>query len=185
VSYQLENEFFMTVFGICPDHSRERLVDEFNFVKEQDPKTPVIISRSNNWVGLPVGEPRPDKFAISVYKRVWDQTITKRYYEYPLPAWFYAFLAGAGEIATGKDMVIHELQAEAWLPNGFEQKTASTEELYKSMNPERLKDRLAYGKATGMRQVDLWGVEWWYYMKQARNEPGLWDTARTEIRKQQ
>ncbi len=181
-SYQLENEFFMTVFGICPDHTRERLVDEYNFVKSLDSEHPIIVSRSNNWVGIPIGEPRADQFAISVYKRVWDKTITKRYFEYPLPAWFYAFLAGAGEIATGRDMIIHELQAEAWLPDGFDMHTAPAEELYKSMNAERLKHRFEYGRATGMRTMYLWGVEWWYSRMINHNDPSLWNVAKEEIK---
>lgn len=180
-SYQLENEFFMTVFGICPDHSRDRLVDEYKFVKEHDGDTPVIVSRSNNWVGIPVGEPQADQYAVSVYKRVWDKTFTKRYFEYPLPAWFYASLAGAGEIATGKDMIIHELQAESWLPEGFNMLTAPIEEQNKSMNAERLKDRLEYGRATGMRTIYAWGVEWWYWRKVHLNDPSLWDVAKETI----
>ncbi len=181
ISYQLENEFFMKVFGICPDHSRSRLVDEYEFVKSLDDDTPVIVSRSNNWIGIPINEPQPDQFAISIYKRVWDKGVTKRYFEYPMPAWFYGFLAGAGEIATGKSMIIHELQAEAWLPGSFNMRTAPIDEMYKSMNPKRLKDRFEYGRATGMREIDLWGVEWWYYMKQKRDAPELWDVAREEF----
>lgn len=182
-SYQLENEFFMTVFGICPDHSRWRLVEEYEMVKSLDNNTPVIISRSNNWIGLPLGDPRPDQFAISVYKRVWDKTMTKRYFEYPLPAWFYASLAGGGEIMTGNTMIIHELQTESWLPEGFDMETAPIEELYKSLNPERLKHRINYGVATGMKTIYLWGPEWWYYMKVKRGEPALWDTAVSELSK--
>src|SRR3990167_634455 len=49
VSYQLENEYFMSIFGECKNFNRQRLVDEFNMVKRLDPKHPVIISRSNNW----------------------------------------------------------------------------------------------------------------------------------------
>lgn len=176
-SYQLENEFFLSVFGECPDFSRDRLVNEFDLVKSLDPDTPVIISRSNNAIGFPINDPTPDKFGVSVYKRVWDRTITRRYIEYPFPAWFYGFLAGGGEILTGKDLMIHELQAEAWTPDGYDIKTAPLEELYKSMNPERLADRFQYGRATGMKRIDLWGAEWWYAMKVNRNEPGLWDTA--------
>lgn len=182
-SYQLENEFFMTVFGICPDFSRDRLIDEFQFVKSLDKDTPVIISRSNNWIGLPVNEPTPDKFGISVYKRVWDKTITKRYFEYPLPAWFYAFLAGSGEIVTGKDMIIHELQAESWLPDGFDMRTAPLEEQNKSMNAERLRNRFEYGRATGMREIDAWGVEWWYWRKVHLHDPSLWNVAKEEFSK--
>jgi hypothetical protein len=180
-SYQLENEFFMTVFGKCPDFTRDRLVDEYKFVKQQDPKTPVIVSRSNNWIGLPTGDPQPDEFGISVYKRVWDKTFTKRYFEYPLPAWFYASLAGWGEIFTGKDMIIHELQAEAWLPEGFDMRTAPLAEQNKSMNAERLKDRFEYGKATGMRTIYAWGAEWWYYRKVKLGDDSLWKVAATEM----
>lgn len=180
-SYQLENEFFLTAFGICPDFDRDRLVAETNLVKRLDPQRKLIISRSNNAIGLPLGKPRPDEFAVSVYKRVWDKTVTKRYYEYPLPAWFYASLAGAGKVMTGKDMIVHELQSEAWMPDGFEIKTAPFEELHKSMNSDRLRHRIQYGVGTGMKTIDLWGVEWWYQMKTNRGSSELWDTAKTEI----
>ncbi len=180
-SYQLENEFFMTVFGICPDHSRDRLIDEYEFVKSIDREHPVIISRSNNWVGIPVGQPQPDQFGISVYKRVWDKTITKRYFEYPLPAWFYGFLAGAGEIVTGKDMIIHELQAEPWMPDGFNLKTSSISEQDKSLSPKRLRDRFEYARATGVKTIDYWGAEWWYWRKVHHNDPSLWNIAKEEF----
>lgn len=182
-SYQLENEFFMTVFGTCPDHTRARLVDEYKFVKALDTDTPVIVSRSNNWLGIPLNEPRADRFGISVYKRVWDKTYTKRYFEYPLPAWFYASLAGAGEIVTGRDMIIHELQAEAWLPDGYDMRTAPLEEMNKSLNAERLRDRFEYGRATGIREIYAWGVEWWYFRQEKRGDPSLWDVAKEEFKK--
>lgn len=181
-SYQLENEFFMDVFGICPDHSRERLIDEYNFVKSLDSEHPVIISRSNNWVGIPINEPQPDQFGVSVYKRVWDKTITKRYFEYPMPPWFYGFLAGAGEIVTGKDMIIHELQAEAWLPESFAINDPNDiAEMEKSMTPDRLQKRIKYAADSGIRTVDLWGAEWWYWQKEKLDRPELWQAAQTSI----
>ncbi len=181
-SYQLENEFFMTVFGICPDHSRERLIDEYHFVKSLDSVHPVIVSRSNNWVGFPWHDPLPDEVGISVYKRVWDKSLTKRYFEYPLPASFYAFLGGMGRIATGKDLMIHELQAEAWLPPGFEMnRLEDIPEQNKSLNAELLRNRIEYGRATGLKEIYLWGVEWWYWRKIKANDPSLWNVARDEI----
>ncbi len=182
VSYQLENEFLLDVFGVCPDHSRERLVDSFEFVKELDPTKPVIVSRSNNATpSWPVREPRADIIGASIYKRVWDNTITKRYFEYPLPAWFYAFLAGGAKLTTGRDTVIHELQAEPWLPVGKSMLDASTEELYKSMSPEMLRDRFQYGRDTGIRELDMWGVEWWYYRKVNNDDDSFWEIAREEL----
>lgn len=180
-SYQLENEFFLSVFGECPDFTRERLVEEFEMVKQLDPNHKVIISRSNNALGFPIYAPTPDEFGVSVYKRVWDKTITKRYIEYPFPAWFYGFLAGGGKIITGKNLIIHELQAESWAPEGYSINTAPVDELYKSMNPERLADRFEYAEASGIKRIDLWGAEWWYAMKVNRGEPGLWNTAVQEF----
>ncbi len=184
-SYQLENEFFMKVFGECKNFDRQRLVDEFNMVKQLDGNHPIIISRSNNWVGIPVGAPTPDVFGISVYKRVWDATFTHRYFEYPLPAWFYSALAGWGQIFTGKSMVIHELQAESWAPNGEDLKDLSVEEMYKSMNPERMKNRISYGESTGMRSINLWGAEWWYWLKVDKNQPGIWNEVKQAVAESQ
>lgn len=181
ISYQLENEFFMEVFGECKNFDRTRLVEEFNLIKEWDPTHPIIISRSNNWIGLPLGDPRPDQFAISVYKRVWDAAFTHRYYEYPLPAGFYSMLAGWAEILTGKSMVIHELQAESWTPNGLNIKDISIEEQYKSMNPERMKKRIDYGVDTGMRDIYIWGMEWWYWLKTTKDRPELWNVVKEEV----
>jgi len=179
--YELENEFFMKVFGECKDFDRNRLVAEFNLVKGLDMQHNVIISRSDNWIGVPVGKPTPDEFAISVYKRVWDATITHRYFEYPLPSWFYASLAGWEELLSGKDMIIHELQAEPWTPKGQDITQTSVKEQYKSMNPKRLKDRIKYGENTGMRTIDLWGAEWWYYMKVQKHDPGTWNVVKQAI----
>lgn len=179
--YELENEFFMKVFGECKDFSRQRLIDEYKLVKSLDPSHHVIVSRSDNWIGIPIGQPTPDEFAISVYKRVWDATFTHRYFEYPLPPWFYASLAGSEELVSGKDMIIHELQAEPWTPNGKLITEISTREMYKSMNPQRLADRIKYGEDTGMRTIDLWGAEWWYFMKVKKNDPAIWNAVKQAV----
>ncbi len=185
-SYQLENEFFLDVFGECPDFSRDRLVREYDFAKKVDRGHPILITRSNNALGYPLGEPRPDEFGVSVYKRVWDKTITKRYFEYPQPAWFYGTLAGGGELLTGKDMIIHELQMEAWLPDTGAyamNDLSSLDEQAKSMNAERLQQRFDYGEASGIRSIYTWGAEWWYWHKVKANDPSMWNVAKAEVSK--
>jgi hypothetical protein len=138
---------------------------------------------SNNAIGTPVGQPTPDEWAISIYKRVWDKTLTKRYFEYPIPAWYYAFRAGWTELTRGHNSFIHELQAEAWTPNDQGILETPLYEQDKSMNAERLHDRFEYGRATGMKKVDLWGAEWWYWRKVKMNDPSLWNAAREEVQK--
>jgi hypothetical protein len=179
-SYQLENEYFLHGFGICTNFDRQRLVDEYQLVKRLDPKHTVIVSRSNNVLGIPLGQPKPDKYAVSVYKRVWDARLTHRYLEYPIPAWFYGFLAGLQKIHDGRDMAIHELQAEAWAPGYKDLSQVSLAEQNNSLNAKRLKDRFQYGKATGMREIYLWGGEYWYYRLMVLHDPSLWNVAKQQ-----
>ncbi len=179
-SYQLENEYFNT-FGECTNYDRQRLVAEFNLVKKADPRHPVIVSRSNNYGGLPLGQPTPDEFGISVYRRTWDANVTHRYFEYPFPAWYYAFLAGAQKLLTGKPSVVHELQAEAWPPHGQGITQTSLAEQSKSMDAARLRQTISFGEATGMRTIDLWGAEYWYYRLTVLHDPSLWNVGKQAI----
>ena len=181
-SYQLENEYFLKVFGECYNFDRDRLVHEYNMVKALDPNHTLVVTMSNNAIGTPIFEPTPDQWAISIYKRVWDKTITKRYFEYPIPAWYYAFRAGFTEITRGRESFIHELQTEPWTPEGFEGILGTPlEEQDKSMNAEILKNRIQYGEATGMRAMYVWGVEWWYWRMKVHNDPSLWNVGKDKI----
>lgn len=183
-SYQLENEFFLRAFGLCTNYDRQRLVAEYNLVKALDPHHQVIVARSQNAIGWSLGDPRPDELGISIYKRVWDAQFTHRYLEYPFPAWYYAFLAGTQKLLTGKDTMIHELQAEAWPPHGKGIPETSLEEQNKSFNAARFKDRVQFGKATGMREIYLWGGEYWYYRSTILNDHSLMDIARQTFQPQ-
>ena len=180
-SYQIENEFFLKGFGICTNFDRARLVSEYNLVRRLDLKHQLIINRSNNGIGIPLGTPKPDSYGISIYKRVWDASLSHRYLEYPFPAWYYGFLAGVQRLHDGRDMVVHEMQAEAWAPNGKEVPDISLAEQNKSINAKRLQDRFSYAHATGMRSVDMWGAEYWYYRQQVLHDPSLWKVAKTEF----
>lgn len=180
-NYQLENEYFLGGFGICTDFSRDRLISEYNLIKKLDPTRAIIVGRSNNALGMPVGQPQPDQFSISIYKRVWDGNLTHRYLEYPQPAWFYGFIAGSQQILNHRNMSVAELQAEAWPPSSKSITETSLAEQNKSLDAKRLKDRFDYGKATGMRQIDLWGAEYWYYRKVVLGDSSLWNVAGAEF----
>lgn len=184
VSYQLENEYLLGVFGECKPFGseRQRLQEEFDLVKSIDPKTPIIISYANNYFGVSTSKPIADEIGVSVYKRVYDQTVTKDYFEYPFPSWYYSWRAGQQQILTGRSSMLHELQAEPWPPMGV--KEASIAEQDKSMDAKRLKERIKYGEETGFRDIDLWGGEWWYWRKVKLNDPSLWETIRANIPKE-
>lgn len=182
-SYQLENEFFLTVFSPeCTDYSRDRLIEEFNLVKRLDSYHPIIMARSNNY-GVPLGEPIPDVYAFSVYRRVWDGK-TNRYFQYPLPPKWYAFHAGLQQILHGKPSMLHELQAEAWPPNGQSIQATSLSEQNKSITAQRLEDTFQFGIDTGLRDIYLWGAEYWLYRKEKLGDPSLWNVAKEQFKRE-
>ena len=181
-AWQVENEYFLKGFGDCQNYSRSRLINEYNLVKKLDPNHVAIVSRSNNAIGFPIGQPQPDLFGISVYKRVWDANVTHRYLEYPFPAWYYAFLAGVQEIFNHRNMIIAEMQAEAWPPDGKTIPHSSLKLQNESMNATRLEHRFSFSKATGMKDVIMWGAEYWYYRKEILHDPSLWNVAKKEFK---
>lgn len=176
-SYQLENEYFNT-FGQCNDHTRGRLVSELAMVKKLDNQHPVIITRSDNYVGFSLREPLPDIVGISVYRRVWNTFLLHRYFQYPFPSWYYAFLAGSQQILTGTPSVIHELQTEPWPPRSQSITDTSLSEQNKTFDAERLSTTVAFAKQTGIKQYDLWGSEYWYYRMQVLHDPSVWNQAK-------
>lgn len=181
-AWQLENEYFLKGFGACNNFSRSRLISEYSMLNKLDPTHTIIVGRSNNALGFPVGKPTPDMYSISVYKRVWDAAVTHRYLEYPFPGWFYGFLAGVQEISQGRNMIIAELQAEAWPPHGQSIPQTSLAVQNESMNATRLKNRFSFAKSTGMKDAILWGSEYWYYRLVVLHDPSLWNVAKQEFK---
>jgi hypothetical protein len=182
-SYQLENEYFLKAFGECTNFDRSRLVSEYNLIKKLDTKHIVILSRSNNAQGIPLYSPTPDEYGISIYKRVWDTSVTHRYVEYPFPAWYYATLAGLQKIVQGRDMIIHEMQAEPWPPDKKGITDISLAEQSKSFDAARFQGRINFAKATGMPTVYYWGGEYWYYRKVVLHDSSVWNVAKTAFNK--
>lgn len=181
VSYQLENEYFLNFFGNCPDANRQQLIKEFQLVKKLDPTRSVLLSLSNNYIGLPTGQPRPDQFAISVYTRVWDSLFTNRYAQYPFTPNYFAYRAGLTELFTGRSSMLHELQVEPWMPNGFDLRTTPLKEQNKSMDAQRAAARVQYGIDAGFRDIDLWGGEWWYWRLTKHNDPSIWQAVKSSL----
>lgn len=180
VSWQLENEFHLNVFGKCPDHSRRRLIEEYQLVKNLDAKRPLIMTLSNNYFGFPTGDPRPDLFGVSIYSKVFESRYLNDYVTYPFPSWYYAGRAGITKFLTGRDSFIHELQLEPWGPRDIWEMTL--EEQDKSMGIKRIERQLNFAEETGMYPIDLWGSEWWYWRKNTMNDPSAWDAVKSRVK---
>lgn len=178
ISWQLENEAMNNWFGLCEQPDRERLIAEYNLVKSIS-KKPLWASLSDQH-GLPIGQPRGDKFGYSVYRIVWSAKTWPYigYLTYPTPIWYHKLRASLIKAITGKDIFIHELQLEPWGP--VDTLLLSTAEQDKSMDRAQIKNNLLFAREIGAPDIYTWGGEWWYWRK-ANGDPSIWNTVKAEF----
>ncbi|MFA4931278.1 MAG: hypothetical protein WC570_05445 [Patescibacteria group bacterium] len=49
------------------------------------------------------------------------------------------------------------------------------------MNLDRLEKNFDYASRVGFSRAYLWGVEWWYWMKETNNDPSFWEAVKTKL----
>lgn len=169
-AWQVENEPFLP-FGECPLFDVNLLDEEIALVKKLD-KRPVIVTDSGElslWV--PAAK-RADIFGTTMYRWVWNEMVGS--YKYPIPPAFFRVKERLTRLFVGykKPFIVIELQAEPW----------THKQIYEISIPEQLglmslaevKATIDYAKQAGFSDYYLWGVEWWYYLKQ-NNHSEYWD----------
>lgn len=177
-AWQVENEFLLHSFGECPaaNLTRGQLKDEVGIVRQLDPTRPIVLTQSDQF-GFPTFGPFGDYFGLSMYR--WAYNKDFGYFRYPQPGAYNWMKAAWIEALTGQKVKIHELQAEAWGKTGNEY--ISLEEQAKTMSPAQLRDNVQYARDTQIRHIDLWGAEWWYWLKVTKNQPAMWNEVKSLI----
>ena len=188
-SWQIENEPLLK-FGECPAwyyNNDDFLRKEVALVKSLDPSRSIVVSDSgelSNWldaasIGNIVG--------ITMYRNRWPsnvRTFGTSSYSFLDPA-VYAKKARLIKSSFGKDVIGIELQAEPWASKPL--MVAPLQEQIRSMNLDMFKEDITFAKQTGLNEFYFWGVEWWYWMKETKNQPEIWNEAKqlliTDLRK--
>jgi hypothetical protein len=179
-TWQVENEPFLGSFGICPKPSSELLDTEIALVKKLDPGRPILISDSGELsLWLSAGK-RGDIFGTTMYRYVYNDTFNMYWVSY-VPYWTYRVRAGFLRLLYGKhQVVIIELQSEPWTTKGI--LNTSLEEQFRTMSFKKFNKMLSIAKATGFNPQYLWGVEWWYYMKEKQGHGEYWEAVKELIK---
>lgn len=71
------------------------------------------------------------------------------------------------------------LQGEVWGPKEIPE--LSLEEQMAIFSPAYFEKTIAYAKATGFEDYYLWGVEWWYWLRERHSEDRFWEIARVTL----
>ncbi|MDH4330375.1 MAG: beta-galactosidase [Candidatus Moranbacteria bacterium] len=177
--WQIENEPFLK-FGICPTIDGDLLDQEIATVKMINSERKIMITDSGELSLWIAAAKRADVFGTTMYRNVYKEGWG--YYVYPLGPRFFLFKTWLIEtFANQENAVVIELQGEPWVSGWTVHRPL--EEQFNSMNEEKLKENIEYAKASGFDEVYVWGVEWWYWLKETQNYPLLWEAARDEIKK--
>ncbi len=177
IMWQVENEPFLPFFGDCPEGAVDKeLVDkEIMLVKSIDDSRPIILTDSGElslWYQV---AKRGDIFGTTLYRIIYKEPFG--YLKYPLGPNFFRIKGFFIKFfAKQNNIIIIELQAEPWAAGWIPH--LSVEEQYKSMNPEKFNQIIDYAQKTKFKESYLWGVEWWYWLKETKNNSQMWNEAK-------
>lgn len=178
--WQVENEPFLTLFGECPPPDFDAFRRTRDLVRSLDASHPILVTDSGElsmWMRTAAAG---DLLGTTMYRVVWNRFVGYWRYDLLIPPAFYRVKAWLAGVPAAR-MVITELQAEPWIPKGNISAT-SLEEQRKSMDAARFRRHAAFARATGFRDVYLWGSEYWYWLKVAYGDASLWEEARKLFR---
>ena len=174
-SYQLENEALLEDFGRNSEVDRERLRDEHALVRQLDPSRPIVMTTSTSW-GIPVRQPIPDLVGFSFYNVLYRKGAYHRSLFSPLVHKFRRLLIW---LLHRKPVFVHELQLEPWGPTAIWK--MDNDEQAKSMGPAHIRRNLSLAKRIGVRPIDLWGGEWWYW-RLKHGDDSIWEAVRQSLK---
>lgn len=173
-AWQIENEPFLK-FGVCPKFEKDLLDREIETARKIDPDTPIMITDSGELsLWIPAAK-RGDVFGTTMYREV----ITKEYgaWKYPIGPNFFKIKRFLISVFAGqRNVAVIELQGEPWIEGWTT--NFPLERQFQSMNAEKLKDNIEFARKTGIKDIYVWGVEWWYWLKVNHNHADVWNQAK-------
>ena len=175
--WQLENEPYLEVFAYehCGDFDKAFFKSQVAHLKTLDDTRPILVTDSGN-LGTWAGPYRHgDAFGTSVYVYFWNQELGQ--FQTLLPAWFYRVKSNAlSWLSTEKEVMLIELSVEPWLVEPIPEVPIETQ--LTRMNMEKFQTILTYAEETHLEKQYLWGIEWWYWMKE-RGYSEFWELGKT------
>ncbi|OGH83383.1 MAG: hypothetical protein A2373_00220 [Candidatus Magasanikbacteria bacterium RIFOXYB1_FULL_40_15] len=179
--WQVENEPFIKFrFGECSKYREDYVVEEIQFVRDRDANHPIILTDSGELSSWRKAIKYADYFGTTLYRVVRQPDGGIFDYDWMPPA-VYRFKAMLWGQEIDK-MFVSELQAEPWFVSSNAADTP-IEIQEQTMNPTRLREHMDYVEKIGVPRAYLWGVEWWYWVKEARGDSRYWNMVKNEINK--
>ena len=174
--WQVENEPFFP-FGECKNKlGLSTLKKEVAIVRKYSSKPIVVTDSGEGSAWLPAAE-QGDILGISMYRESWNDILG--HIPFPIGPGFYQKKSDLIS-PFQKDIIITELQTEPWGSRPIIEMTR--QEMEDSMSIAKLNDNIVFAKKVGFPEVYLWGVEWWYWLKESQDDSSFWDAGKELFR---
>lgn len=176
-AWQVENEPLFP-FGECGTVGVGLLNREIELVRSLDSRPIILTDAGELGFAWPYLAVKSDIFGTTLYRYVSNRVFGDIKYWF-IPAYYFRVKTWWAEKILGKDVLIAELQAEPWVTKLIS--TVPLDEQYKTMNPEIFKEAIDYAERSGFPKAYFWGVEWWYWLKEKKDMPEMWEAAKSVI----
>lgn len=71
-----------------------------------------------------------------------------------------------------REVFCHELQLEPWGERATQELSDETQQAL--MNTDAAIYAMDYAVATGLKTIDMWGLEWWYWRREECKDSSVW-----------
>jgi hypothetical protein len=173
--WQVENEVFFP-FGECPHLIKSLEGDERRLIESLDAQTPIQLTVSGEQSLYLFRALNADVLGASMYRHA--KTAAGAEIIFPHPPIFYRLQSMLSSL-VGTRAIISELQMEPWGLHMYLEND-DYRAAYNSFNTADMQEQFSFAKRTGMPEIYLWGIEWWYELKMKGND-ALWETGRQII----
>ncbi len=179
ITWQVENEAFLSAFGPCPKLDVNFLDKEIALVKSLDPSRPILITDSGELSTWLSAGARGDQFGTTYYRYVYSDKLHRYWTNFYFFSWFYRLKGGIVRLLhPGKPLMIAELEAEPWTTDGIP--NTPIDQQFGTMSLDKFNTIISKASGTGFSPQYLWGVEWWWWMKD-HGHPEFWQRAKQII----
>jgi len=183
--WQVENEPFHVFGDKCAKGKiGASIVDEeITLVRSLDPERPIMLTDSGEQGIWFSSLSRSDVTGVTMYRQVWNPYL--KVVHFPLgPGFYWIKREFFSLFYPKKRVIVAELQAEPWGPGVLLPDYDLSIQLG-LMNVDKFKENISFARRTGFDTFYLWGVEWWYWLKEVKHKPEMWNIAKGFIRSTQ
>jgi hypothetical protein len=175
--WQVENEPFHVFGADCAKGKikTENVDREIALVRSLDSDRPIMLTDAGKAGTWSTSLKRVEVLGVTMYYQVWNPRRGVVWSTFG-PGLFWAKSKILQPFFADKKIIVAELQAEPYGPVLLPDYAIDFQ--LQLMNIGRFRETIRRARKAGFSENYLWGVEWWYWLKENQSNDSFWEEAR-------